>query len=90
MYVGDDYTAESPLTFTVPVMQSGDRFCIDLSTVDDVIGEDTEQFELFFKNLPSVSATVGDPGTLCVNIGDNDCKCFCTCMHIYCSSGSHY
>ena len=72
MYIDVDYTVESPLTITVPVAQSGDRFCIDLSTVDDLLAEGTEQFELFFENLPSDSATVGDPATLCVNIGDDD------------------
>ena len=82
VYIGDDYTVESSLTITVPVAQSGDQFCIDLSTANDLLAEGTEQFELFFENLPSDSATVGDPATLCVNIGDNDGMSFITYLHI--------
>ena len=72
MYIDEDYTVESPLTFTVPVSQSGGRFCIDLSTIDDTKLEGTEQFELYFANLPSDFATVAAPRFVCVNIGDDD------------------
>ena len=51
---------------------TGDQFCIDISAIEDTIGEDTEQFELYFENLPSASALAGDPDVLCVNILDND------------------
>ena len=50
----------------------GEQFCIDISTIQDEIGEGTEQFELFFTNLPSASARDGDPNVLCVNIEDDD------------------
>jgi hypothetical protein len=53
---------------------TGERFCIDISTVQDTIGEGTEQFELYFENLPSASARDGDPSVLCVNIEDDDCE----------------
>ena len=49
-----------------------DQFCIDISAIEDTIGEVTEQFELYFENLPSASALAGDPDVLCVNILDND------------------
>ena len=49
-----------------------EQFCIDVSAIEDTIGEDTEQFELYFENLPSASALAGDPDVLCVNIQDND------------------
>ena len=49
-----------------------DQLCIDINTIDDVIGEGTEQFELYFENLPCTSAVDRDPNVLCVNIVDND------------------
>ena len=49
-----------------------EQFCIDISAIEDTIGEATEQFELYFENLPSASALSGDPDVLCVNIQDND------------------
>ena len=56
---------------------NGEQFCIDISTTDDDIGEGTEQFELYFENLPSASALDGDPNVLCVNILDNDGELIC-------------
>ena len=53
---------------------NGEQFCIDISTTDDDIGEGTEQFELYFENLPSEFARDGDPNILCVNILDNECE----------------
>ena len=53
-------------------MPNGGRFCIDLSIIDDTIIEDQEQFELYFENLPSDFATVGDIDTVCITIDDND------------------
>ena len=56
---------------------NGERFCIDVSTIQDAIGEGTEQFELYFENLPSAFANDGDPNVLCVNIEDDDGKLMC-------------
>ena len=54
-------------------MASGEHFCVDVSTVDDLIAEGREQFELYFEPItPSGSANVGDPDTVCINIEDND------------------
>ena len=53
---------------------NGERFCIDISTIQDTIVEGTEQFELYFENLPSAFANAGDPNVLCVNIEDDDGK----------------
>ena len=71
--IGDDYslpTASLSVSFTSSM--AGEQFCIDISTIDDLTGEGTEQFELYFENLPSQSARDGDPNVLCVNILDND------------------
>ena len=71
--LGDDYTVDSTLSFNVPVMASGGRYCIDLSTVDDSIAEGTEQFHLSFDFItPAGSATEGNPAVLCVDIDDDD------------------
>ena len=70
---------ESTLSFNVPVMASGGRYCIDLNTVDDSITERTERFRLFFDSItPAGSATEGDPAVLCVDIDDNDSKIYKT------------
>ena len=70
---GVDYRVESILSFTVPVMASGGRYCVDLSTVDDVIAEGNEQFQLTFDSItPARSATEGNPAVLCVDIDDDD------------------
>ena len=53
---------------------NGERFCIDISTIQDTIGEGTEQFELYFENLPSAFANTDDPDVLCINIEDDDGK----------------
>ena len=72
-HAGFDYTVDSSLSFNVPIMTSGGRYCIDLITVDDNIHEGTEQFQLTFTSItPAGSATVGNPGILCVNIRDDD------------------
>jgi hypothetical protein len=39
---------------------------------DNIALQEVEQFELYFENLPSNFATVGDQSTLCVNIMDDD------------------
>ena len=74
--LGDvDYSLGS-LMFTVPASPggSGSRFCVDISTIQDVIAERTEQFELIFTNLPDSSVDVGTPSTVLVSIRDDDCK----------------
>ena len=63
-----------PLTITVSAMISNDTFCFNLSAMDDGILEPAEQFELYFKNLPTEFATVGDLSTLCITIEDRDGK----------------
>lgn len=63
----------SPLNFMIPASESGVQRCVSFRAVDDNLAlEGVEQFEFFFENLPSNSATVGDQSTLCVNITDND------------------
>ena len=54
-------------------MESGERFCVDVNTMDDTLAEGREQFELFFDAIdPTGSATRGEPQVVCVNIEDND------------------
>ena len=54
-------------------MESGERFCVDVNTIDDTLAEGREQFELFFDVIdPTGSATRGEPQVVCVNIEDND------------------
>ena len=72
-----DYTIGSPLTVNVPVANSGNRFCLNLNTINDSLDENLEQFhfDLIDSNIsPSGFAMVGDPDSLCVNITDNDSK----------------
>jgi hypothetical protein len=69
-----DYGISFPLTITVSAMISGDTFCFNLSAIDDNVFESTEQFKLYFENLPTEFATVGNPSTLCVTIEDRDGK----------------
>lgn len=57
---------------TVPILEDGSSFCINLFTVDDTMFEADEQFEIVFQNLPSEFATVGDIDTVCVTIVDDD------------------
>ena len=64
---------DSPsLLFSIPASNSGDRFCLDVSTIEDNIAEGTEQFELYFDNLPSEFATAGMRDTVCVSIVDDE------------------
>ena len=67
-----DYSLPAPSLSVTFSSMTGQQFCIDISTIEDEIGEGTEQFELYFENLPSASARAGDPNVLCVNILDND------------------
>ena len=72
LHSGDDYSL-SILDFNVASMAFGERFCVDVSTVNDLLAEDREQFELHFESItPSGSAAVGDPDTVCVNIENNE------------------
>ena len=71
---GVDYSIVSSLDFTFSSMDP-ETMCVSLNTIDDSIDEPTEQLEFYFDNLPSSSATIGDPPTVCVNIEDNDSEC---------------
>ena len=62
------------MNFTVSASIPDDIFCVNISIVDDLIHEATEQFELYFENLPSAFANSGSPGTVSVDILDNDGK----------------
>ena len=68
-----DYSLAQSLSFTFSLMD-GEQFCIDISIIQDTIGEGTEQFELYFENLPSAFANTDDPDVLCINIEDDDGK----------------
>ena len=63
-----------PLMVTVPAMISNDTFCFNSSAIDNGIFEPTEQFELYFENLPTEFAIIGDPSTLCITIEDRNGK----------------
>ena len=68
---GSDYSIQpQPQVITIPASQNGSCFCIDVSAISDTDVEGTEQFELYFENLPSEFATVGEIDTVCVNITD--------------------
>ena len=69
-----DYGINFPLEITIPAMLLEGTFCFNLSATDDDIFEPAEQFELYFENLPTDFATVGDPSTLCITIEDRDGK----------------
>ena len=43
-----------------------------MNTIQDNIAEGTEQFELYFENLPSEFATAGTRDTVCVSIVDDE------------------
>lgn len=43
-----------------------------MSTIQDNIAEGTEQFELYFENLPNEFATAGMRDTVCVSIVDDE------------------
>ena len=60
------------LSFEIPASNSGESACVDVSTIEDNIAENTEQFELVFENLPSNFAAVGMPDTVCVSIVDDE------------------
>ena len=69
----DDYSLPAAsLSVSFTSSMAGEQFCIDISTIEDSASEGTEQFELYFENLPNESARVGEPNVLCVNILDND------------------
>ena len=72
MLVDADYSLPAQSLSVTFSSMTGDQFCIDISTIQDAIGEGTEQFELYFENLPSAFANDGDPNILCVNIEDDD------------------
>ena len=72
MLVDADYSLPAQSLSVTFSSMNGDQFCIDISTIQDAIGEGTEQFELYFENLPSAFANDGDPNVLCINIEDDD------------------
>ena len=73
-FVGADYRIDSSMNVIVPASNSGDQFCLDVSTIKDNLLEKTEQFELSFLNLPSEFAAAGDPNKVCVNIIDDESR----------------
>jgi hypothetical protein len=56
----------------VPVNDKGEQFCLTLSIIDDILGEDSEQFVMYFENITSKLATVGANDTICITIQEND------------------
>ena len=84
MYLDTDYSIDgSSLTVSIPATNSGGQYCVDVSTIEDNIAENTEQFELYFDNLPSAFATAGGRDTVCVNIVDDEgmFEIECGCMY---------
>ena len=74
-HAGDDYDIpQASRMITVPASENGSDFCIDVSIANDKKVESDEQFELFFENLPSEHATVGDIDTVCITVTDDDSK----------------
>ena len=83
--IGTDYTIDSSLTVPIAASNSGGRYCLDVSTIQDNIAEGTEQFELYFENLPSEFATAGMRDTVCVSIVDDEgisTHAQCGCLRI--------
>ena len=62
------------MNFTVSAHTAEETFCVNISIVDDLILEATEQFVLYFENLPSALAVSGTPDTINVDIMDNGGK----------------
>ena len=56
----------------VPVNDMGEQFCLNLSIIDDTLGEDSEQFEVYFENIPSELAIAGANDTICITIQENN------------------
>ena len=53
-------------------MDTRGRFCLNLSIVNDRVGEASEQFELYFEHIPSKLAKAGANDTICITIQEND------------------
>ena len=90
LIIDADYIISSPVNFTVSAHTAEETFCVNISIVDDSILEATEQFELYFENLPSALAISGTPDTINIDILDNDGKlnpesliAICTDLLIY-------
>ena len=66
-----DYSVPRSLTFRINP-STALVLCVPLMTIEDTLSEGTEQFELYFVNLPSSSAGVTDPETSCITIVDDD------------------
>ena len=72
IFIEADFVLHALLSNMIPVNDKGERFCLNLSIVDDTVGEDSEQFELYFEIIPSEFATVGTNDTVCITIPKND------------------
>ena len=62
----------TPLSVVVPVNDMGEQFCLSLSIIDDRIAEDSEQFAVYFENIPSEFAIAGANDTICITIQENN------------------
>ena len=70
--VDADFVVHTPLNIMVPVNDMGEQFCLSLSIVDDRIAEDSEQFAVYFENIPSEFAIAGANDTICITIQENN------------------
>lgn len=70
--VDADFVVHTLLNIMVPVNDVGEQFCLSLSIVDDRIAEDSEQFAVYFENIPSEFAIAGANDTICITIQENN------------------
>ena len=70
--VDADFVVHTPLSVMIPVNDMGEQFCLSLSIVDDMIAEDSEQFAVYFENIPSELAIAGANDTICITIQENN------------------
>ena len=75
-YAGIDYTIDSSLTVPIAASNSGGQYCLNVNTIQDNLSEGTEQFELYFENLPNEFAAAGMRDTVCVSIVDDEGKIY--------------
>ena len=66
-----DFILHPPLNFLFTGIELS-TYRLNLSIVNDSIGEDREQFEIYFKNIPSQFVKRGTRDTVCVTIQDDD------------------
>lgn len=60
------------LTFPASVIINGTKACVDINVIDDIIVEDTENFQLTLSNPFPASIVLGPNANL--TIVDNDSK----------------